>query len=94
MLAGETWGTTGPRRDTEQLGEEQISSMEGKEGADQLNTVREGKEGAEMRQHPVHRSSASFCKRSPEAGRHSCSAIGKEKGARKMQPVHWAGASV
>ena len=32
-----------------------------------------------MRQHPVHRSSASFCKRSPEAGRHSCSAIGKEK---------------
>ena len=70
MLAGETWGTTGPRRDTE----EQLGGR-----ADQLNTVREGKEGAEMRQHPVHRSSASFCKRSPEAGRHSCSAIGKEK---------------
>ena len=32
MLAGETWGTTGPRRDTE-LGEEQTA-------ADQLNTVR------------------------------------------------------
>ena len=85
MLAGETWGDNMPSQGYRRTAWRR---------ADQLNTAREGKEGAEMRQHPVHRSSASFCKRSPEAGRHSLQCHWEGEGARKMQPVHWAGASV